>query len=512
MNYLMGIDLGSTSLKAVIYDLEGNAVAHSSRPTEKHTPPDRPEWVFWRPEQIWGGAAQAIREAVSALQDPRDIKAVAVTGMGLDAIPVDAQGGWLYPFISWHDPRTVEQQQWWLEHVGNEKTYTTGGWSTWANNTALRMLWVVQHEPEIHRRTAKWLLIEDFVNFMLCGVQATDYSMASCTLLFDQRTRNWSDEILGLAGIDRGLLCEPRPAGTPLGEVNAQAAALTGLPAGTPVILGGHDHLCAALPVGVFKPGLVLDVTGTWELVTTIMAAPILTPSMLDAGVIVQSHVAPGLYAGWGGGVAAEMLEWYRREYGFEARHNAERSGGVDWDVLMETASASPAGARGVMFLPHMSGSSAPMVDPQSLGAFVGLSPCTTQGDMLRAMIEGLDYQFLDILSSMEAQMGMRAPRLVAVGGALRNKFWMQNKADVVGRPIDVPAVEEATPLGAAMLAGIGAGLYRDVQDAYDHVCRPGVTYEPNDSLTALYADGFSVYRQLYPALKPLNPQLAKHS
>jgi xylulokinase len=509
MSYLMGIDLGSTSLKAVIYDLAGNVVARSSRPTEKYSPPDHPEWVFWHPQRIWDGVADSISEAVAALSDPRAIQAVAVTGMGLDAVPVDECGLWLYPFISWHDPRTVEQQQWWLEQVGNLPTYAAGGWPVWPNNTALRILWMAQHEPEIHRRTRKWLLIEDFVNFLLCGVQATDYSMASCTLLFDQCTQNWSGPILNRAGIDRRLLCDPRPSGSPLGHVNAPASARTRLPAGTPVILGGHDHLCGALPVGVFKPGLVLDVTGTWEIVTTITATPILTQSMLAAGVVVQSHVAPKTYASWSGGVAAEMLEWYRQQYGSEARRQAAAGAASEWDALMAPAAAAPAGARGVMFLPHMAGASAPVADSRSLGAFVGLSTRTTHGDMLRAIIEGLDYQCLDVLSTMEAEMGLQAKRLVAVGGALRNTFWMQNKADVVGRPIDAPAIEEATPLGAAMLAGIGVGLYRDVQDAYEQVCRPGVTYEPDGRLAAQYAEGFAVYKQLYPTLKPLHHQLA---
>jgi xylulokinase len=508
MTYLLGIDLGSTSLKAVMYDLQGNIAAHASRPTEKYTPPDHPDWVFWKPEQIWGGTAAAIKEAVARLSDPHAIKAVAVTGMGVDAVPVDGQGRWLYPFISWHDQRTVPQHAWWVEHVGQEKTFNAGGWPAWPMNTALKMLWVGQNEPEVHARTARWLLIEDFVNFMLCGVQATDYTMASSTVLFDQRTRTWSDEILRLSGIDRRLLCDPRPSGELLGEVSAQAAEATGLPAGTPVVLGGHDHLCGALPVGAFRTGVVLDVTGTWEVIMTPVDRPVLTREIMDAGVVVQSHVARDMYAAWGGAVAAEMVEWFRREYGFEARRKAEASGGADWDHLIEAAAGSPPGARGVLFLPHMSGASSPVADSHSQGAFVGLTTLTTHGDMLRAIFEGLDYQFLDIITTLESGMGFKADRLVAVGGAIRNRFWMQNKADVVGRPVDVPAVEEATPLGAAMLAGIGVGLYRDVQDAFEHVYRPGETYEPDPKLTAQYAEWFEMYRQLYPSLRALNHRL----
>ena len=508
MIYLVGIDLGSTSLKAVVYDIEGNIVAQSSRPTKKHTPEDHPDWIHWIPEQIWNDTAGAIMDAVAQLDDPHAIKAVAVTGMGVDAVPINEKGEWLYPFISWHDQRAIPQQQWWIDNVGNEKTFATGGWPAWPINTALRMLWLAENEADIHAQTHKWLLIEDFLNFMLTGITATDYSMASCTLLFDQSEQNWSKEILDAAGIDGNLLCDPQPSGSPLGEITENAAAATGLPPGTPVVLGGHDHLCGALPVGAFKPGLVLDVTGTWEVVMSVTPKPILTTDILNAGITMQSHVAKNMYAGWGGAVAAEMVEWYRREYGSAAKLKAQSEGGSDWDYLLKAVEESPAGARGVMFLPHMSGASCPVADGLSRGAFVGLTGATTHGDMLRAIYEGLDYQFLDIINIMESQMGIAADNIVAVGGAVRNKFWMQNKADVIGRPVNVPAVEEATPLGAAILAGIGVGVYKDVQDAYEHVYKPGETYEPDSKLTAQYAEWYAIYKELYPTLKSLNHKL----
>lgn len=513
MDHLLAIDLGSTSLKAIVYDTSGRAVAAASRPTEKcHPDSNHPEWAVWQPEQIWGGAAAAMREAIAKLDDPRQIRGVAVTGMGMDGVPVDGDGRWLYPFISWHDPRTGPQFEWWKQHVGLERTFSIAGNPVWPINSALRILWMAENEPTIFARTDKWLLIEDFVNFMLCGRRATDCSMASCTLLFDQRNLDWSDELLRLSGIDRRLLCDAYPSGTVLGEVHAEAAKATGLPEGTPVVLGGHDHLCGALPVGAFRPGVVLDVTGTWESVLTATPAPVLDPALPRMGMTVQAHVARGMHVIWGGNVAADMLEWYRREFG----------GRADWQTLMSAAAASPPGARRVMFLPHMSGSGCPVSDERSLGAFVGLSNLATSGDMLRAVIEGLDYQFLDIVTAMESIVGcvkrtdandangaFHAPyKIIAVGGATRNEFWMQNKADATGRPIEVPAIEEATPLGAAVLAGIGLGIYRDEQDAFERVYRPGRVFQPDPNAHRLYAGRFEVYRQLYPALVPVSHQL----
>ncbi|MCU0875983.1 MAG: FGGY-family carbohydrate kinase, partial [Pirellulaceae bacterium] len=186
MDYLVGIDLGSTNLKAIVYDATGRVAARASRPTQRFNPdPERPQWAIWKPEQIWGGVAESLREAIGQLDDPSRIRGVAVTGMGMDGVPLDEQGRWLYPFISWHCPRTEPQHKWWLEHVGAERQFAVGGNQIWVFNTVLRILWMMENEPQILARTHKWVLIEDFVNFMLCGALATDYSMASTTLLFD---------------------------------------------------------------------------------------------------------------------------------------------------------------------------------------------------------------------------------------------------------------------------------------------------------------------------------------
>ena len=514
MTYLAAIDLGSTTLKAVIYDLAGNIVASASRPTEQvHPDPDHPEWTVWMPDQIWGDSADAMREAVAQVDNPRKIRGVAVTGMGMDGVPVDEQGQWLYPFISWHCPRTQPQFDWWKTHITAEKTFSIGGNTLWRFSTALRLLWMAEHHPEILRRTYKWLLIEDYVNFMLCGRMATDYTMASCTLLFDQRRLEWSEEMLTRSGIDGRLLAAPYPSGTRLGGVGQTAALSTGLPVDTPVVLGGHDYLCGALPVGAFRPGVILDVSGTWEIVLATTGRPVLTPEAQQTGVTVEAHVARNRTALWGGAVSSDMLEWYRREFGLKARVQAGLPGGADWDVLMAGASAAPVGANGALFLPHLSGAGCPTVDPRSLGAFVGLSNATTKGDLLRAVVEGLDFQFLDIVSTLFTDLAVPFERLVVVGGVTKNAFWMQNKADMVGglfgRSIEAPAVEEATPLGAAMLAGIGVGLYRDEEDAFDHVRKPSTVYEPDPAAAKAYARLFPIYRRLYPALKAISHELS---
>ncbi len=505
MDYLMAIDLGSTSLKAVIYDLDGNRIASASRPTEKITPDGHPEWVIWEPDQIWHGAAAASKEALSAIESSSLVKAVAVTGMGMDGVPIDKHGHHLYPFISWHDPRTASQAEWWDKHVGAQKTFEIAGFPTWAITAAMRILWMTEHEPEIMKKADKWLLIEDFVNHKLCAKIVTDYSMASCMLLFDQKAQTWSDELLSASGIDRTLLPDPAQSGTVLGKVTAEASALTGLSTDTTVVLGGHDHICGTLPIGVYKPGRLLDIIGTWEIISTAVPSPVLNPAISAAGICMQSHVVKNMYSAWGAAVSGESLEWFRKEFGFEAEQKAGKDGSVVWKHLLQWLADTKPGASGAMFLPHVSAAGCPVNDNKSLGAFVGVSNTVTKGDMLRAVIEGLNYQFLHIIEVMEASLNCKLDKITISGGVAQNEFWIQNKVDMLGLPMEVSEIQDATPFGCAMLAGVGVGLYKDIDEAYDRVKKSGKQYQPNKDLTKQYAKLFKIHKAIYPALKHIN-------
>ncbi|MCL1922031.1 MAG: FGGY family carbohydrate kinase [Kiritimatiellaeota bacterium] len=501
MECLIGIDVGSTNLKAVVFGTDGRLVAKRETPTLcEHPDAAHPDWAVWQPRQIWEGIASCVRAAL-ADAGGCEVRGVAVTGMGMDGVPIDASGNWLYPFISWHCPRTAPQHAWWLEHIGADEQFARGGNPVWVFNTAFRLMWMREHEPAILDKTWKWLLIEDFVNFMLCGEVATDYTMASSTLLFDQRARAWNNDFIAKAGIDKNLLCDPRPAGTVLGKVHAAAAEATGLKPGTPVVLGGHDFCCGCLPTGAFEPGVLLDVLGTWETVVTALDAPVLTPEVQRTGVWMDSHVARDRYAAVCATVAADMTEWFKREIGTGATEDTPKAA---WDKLDALALNAPPGSNGVMFLPHMAGSFCPVLDPASAGAFAGMRSTATRGDLMRALLEGLNYQFLDILRAFESTMGIKPDRIVAVGGPTKNRPWMQIKADVTGLPVEVPECPEAVPLGAAILAGIGTGVYRDERDAFRQVHRPGAAYTPDAEHHARYQDLFPRYRKLYPALKTI--------
>ncbi len=506
MGYLLGIDLGSTSIKAVAYDLAGNIAAMHSVPAEvKHLDPDHPTWAFWDPEVVWNSTVTVIKNVLNQTGNPADIEGIAVTGMGMDGVPLDQNGQWLYPFISWQCTRTESQSRAFSRKFGAEKIFSITGKQVLHIDTLYRLIWMKENHPEILSKTDKWLLIEDFINFMLCGRRATDYTMASCTSLFDQQTLNWSDALFDSAGLDKALFPQALPSGTVLGGVTQKAADKIGLKAGTPVVLGGHDYICAGLAVGAFVPDVIMDVTGTWEIIIRTLPRLVLEKEIFEAGINVEAHVAQKAYLLAGYSPSALMLEWFRDNYGFEEKEIENRTGKRDWESLMEKAAKAPCGSNGVFFLPHLAGAGTPDIDSRSLGAFIGLSPAADKGCMLRAIVEGLDYQFKDILFSFERALPGRIQKIIAVGGAVRNQLWMQNKADVTGKVIEVPALEEATTLGAALLAGIGLGLYQDEQDAFQQTYKEGRIYEPNLNRQNEYEDYYRIFKKLQPSLKEVN-------
>jgi xylulokinase len=498
------IDLGSTSTKVGLYASDGRCVASASRPTERFNPyaAQHPEWVFWNPDAIWNGVGEACREVMAAIDDPARVTGVAVTGMGMDGVPVSGDGRALYPFISWHCGRTAPQAAWWEQSIGAEHTFGIAGFPPWAMTGVMRVRWMMEHEPEIIRQAESWLLIGDYINFKLCGVRATDASMASCMLLFDQKKREWSDELIERSGIPRRLLPVVKPSGTVLGTVLEDAARLTCLPQGTLVVLGGQDHLCGTLPIGAHRPGVVANIMGSWESLIATVMQPDSSWTLGRAGVCVQAHVAPGRYAVWGGSPSASALTWFR-----EVAGDADRP----WeDVVAEVEREPKTGSGGVIFLPYLSSAPCPVNDGKAAGAFVGLLNTTRKTDLLRAVIEGLNYQFLHILRTMEESMDTRFQRIVASGGATRNSFWLQNKADISGMDVEVSEIQDTSPLGAAMLAGVALGIWRDLDEAAERVKGFTHIYHPNTAVTARYEPLFEIYRSLAPVLRPANHALAE--
>ena len=513
MAYLCGIDVGSTSIKAVIYDDSGRHISSGKTPTPlSHPEKDHPAWAVWEHKKIWNGVVTALKEALSGVDCPEDVKAVAVTGFGMDGIPLDKDGNELYDLISWHCPRTAPQSQRFSREIGPFELFKTTGKQIMHIDSIYRMIWMKENHPEIIEKTDVWLLIEDYINFKLCGSKSIDYSMATCTSVFSQETRDWCYDLIDKAGIPRHIFPKACLSGTPLGKITSEAAEQIGLSPDTMVIEGGHDYICAALAVGAIDEQSTMNIMGTWEMLVQPVTKIKLTKDVFDTGYYLEGHVVDGVYCYIGSFVSGDMLEWFKDQLCLkEEMLNKEKSTSI-WDEISRAASARPAGSHGCMFLPHFSGSGAPKFDLNSRGAFIGLTNIATREDMMRSVFEGLNFQFRSMMEALSSKGLCESLQIICTGGASKNRFWMQNKADIAGLQLDVPDVYEATPLGAAMLAGIGIGIYKDKYDAVARVRHDVKTYIPDMAIHEQYNDLYAIHKRLYDDLIAANTLISERN
>lgn len=505
MRCIMGIDIGSTNIKAVVFDENGRILSKGIRPTPYRNDAGHPAWVFYDPDEIWRCTADAIKEALGGQSFV--IEGVAVTGIGMDAVPISADGEVLYPFISWRCRRTEKQYARLMAEYGKYELFRISGKQPLAYDTVHRIRWIKDNHAELYEKAYKWLLIEDFINWKLCGAFATDYSMANCTSLQDTAKREWSDRLIRAAQLDRAKLPDIRQAGSVLGTVTAKAAGDTALREGTSVVLGGHDYHCAAFACNALEGGKLIDSTGTFDCITTACDAAVTTRELFEAGMSCECHVARGKYSLQCSMPSGGILEWWKQNFAYRELIEARQSDGSVWDAMMQSVSEAK---RDIYFLPHLFGCESPVFDPFSRGAFLGMNQNTTREDMLLALLDGLSFQMRLIVESMEKAVGGRFNEIIAVGGATRNAFWMQSKANIIGKRIVVPSdMDEATCLGAALLAGIGAGVYPGEQEAIERTFRPGRAYEPDRAQYDRHTRRYETFKTIYPALKQLHEQVA---
>jgi xylulokinase len=509
MSLLMGIDLGSTSIKALIVDKKGNTISIGTTPTVVDYPDnEHPSWAVWYPDKIWKSVCTSVRKALSGIDDPEQVKALAVTGFGMDGLPVDESGKDLYPFISWHCSRTEQISREWSEKTGAETIFNISGKQVMPIDSIYRMIWLKENHPEIMQKTYKWLLIEDFINMKLCGAFATDFSMASTTSVLDQESKTWSKDLIEKAGIDISIFPDIKASGTFLGKVNQRAEQETGLSQKTQVILGGHDYHCGALPIGAFTDKVLMDITGTWEILLQATKKPALDHKVFSNGIISESHVAKDMYNLAVYSVSGNMVEWVKDNF-FDSEDLKSKNLNV-WDEMISLVESAPLGSNGVFFGPYFSGAGSPIMDSQALGSFTGLSNKADKASLFRAVYEGLDYLFRDMLLAFEDATGTSPEKIIAIGGAVKNTFWMQNKADVSGKTIEIPQIDEGTALGAAMLAGIGSEIYKDIEDAYAAVKKDSITFIPDMEKHEQYKELFEIYKEIYPGQKTLNRKISQ--
>lgn len=503
MDTLLGVDVGTTNTKVVAYSPRGEPLAEASIPTPSVTEGARR--AYQRPEALWEATKAAIRAVISSLPRSARPLGMAVASVGEAGVPLDAGGAPLYPIIAWYDDRPAPQCAALVDKLGELGIYRITGLPPMPIFSLNKLLWLRDREPDVLARMTRWLCVSDYIAYRLTGEQAMGYSLASRTMAFDLERRAWSEALLERAGVRPAQMPPPCPEGTMVGRVAAPRE--TGLPPGMPVFVGGHDHVCGALAVGAFEPGVVLDSTGTTEaeLVTLpevrgYLAAGELSFSLgchtaRDRYYAIGSILGAGSLMGW----VANLL-WPRE---------AEKGRGGVLQALTDAAAESPIGANGLYLLPHLSGAAAPIRSPSSRGLLAGLHLGHTRGDIARAAIEGMAMELRLLLEALEDFAGQAIARLVAVGGGARNALWTQIKADVTGHTLSVPEHTEATTLGAAILASIGAGVFADERQAYAQMAPATRPVAPDPERQRVY-DG--LYRQIMAEVRPLAAELGQRS
>ncbi len=509
MTRLLGIDLGTTSFKAVVYDGHGNCLASSQIATpDEQTTVNGFRVTLWRAESLWDVMCSLIREAVRQLPDSR-IDALAIAELGLVGYPMDSVGNPLYAGVTWIDPSAPPSSAFRGCGLEDAELFSVSGNHLSPIYPPAWITWMSESEPGYAGGMTRWLNVGDYVAYKLCGEMAIDYSMASQTTIFEQSSLSYRRDMLRAFKLAEDIFPSPRPSGTLLGRVLPEAAAATGLAADTPVILGGADFITGAYAAGFLDSGDAAILTGTWENVIVCSDRPELGARLFECGAICDAHVAPGRWSIRIENLSGEVTEWYRKK--IRAHGQAESEGAeTSWSRLVEEAETAPPGSSSVVFMPHVFGSYGPRHDPLARGAFIGLSGDCTCRELTRALFEGLSFQTRHALEALTTGIGKAPRRVVAMGGGTKNRFWVQNKADILGCPLEVVATPDVTPRGAAMIAGVGIGVFSDFREALRQFGGAVTTVNPNRRLTEFYD---RVYREVYlplcNQLAPFNARLA---
>ncbi len=504
MAYLVGIDLGTTNIKAVVYDTGvGKVVDIASRATPvRHS---QSGWSEHDPEEMWNAVTFCLRAVIKG----RHIEGVGISSMAEVGVAMDKDMYPLYPMIAWFDRRTEAQVAWWEEQLSLDEMHAISGQRVSTSFGVTKWMWIRDNLPDAAARLDRWLSLPDYILWRLTGEVATDYTIASRTLLFDQGSRNWSDRMLNLVGLERGQLPPVFPGGTVVGKVTEEAHKVTGLPEGTSCALGGHDHLCGAFAAGLHQPGMVIDSSGTAQAVLMLLPEFLTSLKMAEQTYACYAYVLPGFYTLKGGLKAAGAgIAWIAKQLaGLMPDSNR-----LPYEQL-ETRARMGVGKRaGPVWLPHLNGAGSPEGDRSSLGAMVGIKLDHDQGDIFRGFLESLAFCLRKNMEEMSAISKQSISQLILVGGGARLDLLSQLKSDVLGIPIQIPELPEASATGAALLAGLGTGVFSGPAEAVGSLRFEKRSLEPAPDRVEwydrlyrdVYEPMFETLRQTHHALKAI--------
>lgn len=484
---LLGIDIGTSSLKMGLFTLEGACLG-----VEQHHYPlfsPFPGWAESDPELWWQGFLEMFPVLVrKAGVNPSRIKAVGLSDLSSSMVPLDRDGNPLRRSIIYSDLRSSGQINWIKERIQEDEfILCTGNRLAPGLTVAASILWMKQAEPELYDQTACFGFANTFFAHRLCGSMAMDWTNAFYLGLIEAETRKWSSEIVNKLELDPGKFPPIIESSAMAGRVSRHIFELTGLPGGIPVAMGAVDAAAAALGAGTLAPGEVLEITGSSNVLSFCTAGPVCEPNFLT-----RPAAAGNLWSLNGsmstGGLA---LKWV-----------GEIAGESDFGTLARWSKVSGPGAGGVIFLPYLQGERSPLWNPKARGVFFGLSLDTSREDLVRAVLEGVGFGTRHVVEEAEALLGASVPYIMASGGGARSAEWMQIKADILGIPVNKLRIEETTVLGAAMLGGIAGGFYTGSREAMERAATTvAYTAEPDPKRHRIYSERYQTFRGLYTSI-----------
>lgn len=492
---LLGIDIGTSACKVAIFDLNGKVITQSNKPYSVYYP--QKDFVEQDPEEWWEAVCQAIKECLRKNNiDGESIAGIGVDGQGWTALPVDIMGKPLYNAIIWMDRRASKQCTEVVEKIGLNRILEVSGNLFDAAYTTPKILWLKENEPEIYENTYKFLQSNSYIVFKLTGSMTQDLSQGYGIHCFDIKTGKYDERLCTDLGIELKKLPDICFCDKVVGIVTKEAAQQTGLAIGIPVVAGGLDAACGTLGAGVIEVGQAQEQGGQAGGMSICLGKPIKHEKL-----ILGFHVIPNAWLLQGGTVGGGSLKWFRNEFGEYEKYMEDLTGKNSFDSLVDRAVNVNAGSDGVIYLPYMAGERSPIWDKDAKGVFYGLGYDKTKGHIIRSILEGTAYSLEHNLETAK-EVGVEVSELIAIGGAANSLTWTQIKSDVTGKGIKVPASDTATTLGAALLAGVGVGIYKDYKQAVERTIKITRVHEPNMKFHEIYKNYYPIYLEIYEDLK----------
>lgn len=496
--YLLGIDIGTSACKIALFSKDGKVEAAASGAYPVYYP--RSGWAEQNPDEWWEAVCDTIWKVLdSSGIAPSEIAGVGIDGQSWSAITIDKEGKVLTNTPIWMDTRAQSICDRVNQEIGAEKIFELCGNMLQPSYTTAKILWYKENLPDIYEKIDKILQSNSFIAYRLTGAITQDISQGYGLHCFNMRTGAWDMDMCERMGIPSSFLPDIVPCHQIIGTVTREAAEQTGLAPGTPVVAGGLDAACGTLGAGVVHAGETQEQggqAGGMSICIEEYAA--------DPRLILGYHVVPNQWLLQGGTTGGGgVMRWLEREFGAYERSVAAEKGRTSLQQYNALAEQVSPGSDGLVFLPYMAGERSPIWDPNAKGVFYGLDFGKTKGHIIRSAMEGVAYSLKHNLDIAESA-GAHVKELLAVGGCANSALWMQIKSDITGKSLAVPFSDTATTLGAALLAGVGVGMYENFEDAVAQTVKITRKYEPNTENHEVYMKNYETYLGLYENLKEL--------